>query len=57
MIIKYTQKYRDSYRLLSHADKELVKDILDLFQDDPHDPSLQNHPLKKPMSGKRSISA
>jgi len=56
MIIKYTQKYRDNYRLLSHADKELVKDILDLFQDNPHDPSLRNHPLRKPMAGQRAIS-
>jgi mRNA-degrading endonuclease YafQ of YafQ-DinJ toxin-antitoxin module len=57
MNIQYLPEFYDAFRRLSSSDKKAVKDVIDLFQDDPHDPSLHNHPLGKPMLGKRSISA
>ncbi len=57
MQIKYLPEFYDAFRKLSSSDKESVKVVIDVFQDNPHDPSLWNHPLEKPMLGKRSISA
>jgi mRNA-degrading endonuclease YafQ of YafQ-DinJ toxin-antitoxin module len=57
MQIKYLPEFYDAFRKLSSSDKESVKAVIDVFQDNPHDPSLHNHPLDKPMIGKRSISA
>ncbi len=57
MHIKYLPEFYDAFRKLSSSKKESVKATIDAFQDDPLDPSLENHALDKPMLGKRSISA
>ena len=49
MDIKFLPQFREGYKLLTYKDKELVKATLDLFYENPHDPILANHPLRKPM--------
>lgn len=57
MEIKYSQTYYQGYKLLSRSDRQLVNDTINLFYHNPQDPVLENHPLKKPMTGRRAISA
>ena len=56
MQIKYLPEFYDGFRRLSSSEKEAVKAVIDMLQDNPLDPSLQNHALDKPMIGKRSLS-
>ena len=56
MDIQYQPLFLKKFRQLSHADKKAVRDVIDYFKDHPDAPSLRNHPLEAPMSGKRSIS-
>lgn len=57
MKIVYLPKFDKNFRLLATPDKDSVVQAIDLFKNNPHDPSLRNHALEKPMTGKRSISA
>ncbi len=57
MKIDYSKKFLSEFQKLSHTDKILVRDTVDMFRENPHDPLLANHPLKKPMTGRRAISA
>jgi addiction module RelE/StbE family toxin len=56
MDLRTTKDFDKKLKNLSRDKKFLVLDILDLFQENPLDPSLRNHPLRGSMSGKRSIS-
>lgn len=57
MHIIYLPKFDGAFRRLPISGKDAVLEAIKLFKENPHDPSLHNHPLDKPMIGKRSISA
>lgn len=57
MKIVYLTPFQIAFKKLSPADKDLVLHAISLFEENPHDPILSNHALKKPMAGRRAISA
>ena len=40
MQIKYLPEFYDGFRRLSSSEKEVVKAVINMFQDNPLDPSL-----------------
>lgn len=56
MKIVYLTPFQIAFKKLSHDDKDAVLATINLFKENPHDPVLLNHALKKPMIGKRAIS-
>ncbi len=48
--------YDTMYRKLSREHKIITKDAIELFVENPHHPSLRNHPLDPPLERYRSIS-
>ncbi len=55
MIIRFTDEFRKQYR---KADKRIKKSFdkrLELFIKNPNSPQLNNHPLREPYQGQRSI--
>ena len=56
MNIEYRGTYKKMFQNLSKPEKELTRDILELFIEAPHHPSLRNHPLDPPLERYRSIS-
>lgn len=57
MRIQYSNEFYRAFRKLSLSEKDAVLETIELFSENPHDPSLHNHALEKPMFGKRAISA
>ncbi len=55
MNLRYSQNFSASLRKLEAADKTAVIHAVELFQENPFDPSLRNHALTGKMSGKRAI--
>ncbi len=56
MRVDYSSIFQKRFKWLSTQDKDAVVETIDFFKDHPDDPSLRNHLLAAPMSGKRSIS-
>ena len=56
MRVDYSPIFQKRFKWLSTQDKDAVVETIDFFKDHPDDPSLRNHLLAAPMSGKRSIS-
>ncbi len=56
MHIDYSPIFQKHFKWLSIPDKDAVLETIDFFKDYPNDPSLRNHLLEAPMTGKRSIS-
>ncbi len=56
MNVRRSKQFMASFRRLSYADKMAVNEVIETFQDNPHDPSLANHALRGSMTGKRSLS-
>jgi mRNA-degrading endonuclease RelE of RelBE toxin-antitoxin system len=56
MRLQFLSLFQERYKYLSSADKKLVKEAIILFQEDPYNIALANHPLRKPMNGKRAFS-
>ncbi|MBS9783775.1 type II toxin-antitoxin system mRNA interferase toxin, RelE/StbE family [Candidatus Gracilibacteria bacterium] len=57
MDLRTSKKFNRKFKELDSDQKDFVLDVLDFFREDPHHPSLRNHPLSGSMAGKRSISA
>jgi len=55
MRLRYSQKFAFSLRKLAAADKRMVIQAIELFQEQPFHPSLRNHALTGRLSGKRAI--
>ncbi len=56
MYIRYSKQFLSRFQRLENHDKIIVRDMIDLFREDPHSPILRNHPLEKPMYGQRAFS-
>lgn len=56
MRINYSKSFDRQFTKLSKFQKNLVKDTIDLFIDDPFNDSLRNHPLKDIWQEYRSIA-
>jgi addiction module RelE/StbE family toxin len=57
MKIRFQKSFTEQFSKLAKAQKQLVKDALELFSEDPMHDSLRNHPLKNEWSQYRSITA
>lgn len=57
MKIRFQKSFTDQFRQLSKPQKQLVKDCLELFAEDPMHESLRNHPLKDTWAKYRTITA
>jgi addiction module RelE/StbE family toxin len=57
MRIRFQKSFNNQFRPLSKYQKQLVKDILEVFGEDPYHDSLRNHPLKDEWTGYNSIAA
>jgi addiction module RelE/StbE family toxin len=55
MNLRYSQKFSASLRRLQAPEKIAVIHAVELFQENPFDPSLRNHALTGKMSGKRAL--
>ncbi len=56
MKIETKGTYDKSYANLWKSHKSLTKETIELFIENPHHPSLRNHPLDPPLERYRSIS-
>jgi len=56
MRIRFQKSFSKQFSKLSNTQKQLVKDTIELFSDNPYDDSLRNHPLKEEWKNYRSIS-
>ncbi len=57
MKIFFAKKMTKQYWKLRSEDRERVDSAIQVFRNDPFDPTLKNHALKGPMKGARAISA
>jgi addiction module RelE/StbE family toxin len=57
MKVVYRKSFTDQFTKLSKPQKQLVKDAIELFLEDPLHESLRNHSLKGGWAKYRSISA
>lgn len=55
MIIRTTKSFDKQYSRLTAKNQQRFKEKLQLFQANPFDPELRNHPLKGKHLGYRSI--
>ncbi len=56
MRILLHKNFKKSYAKFSSNQKEHIKKVLELFKENPHNPSLKNHALHGKDQGKRVIS-
>jgi|GEM_PF-3457783 len=56
MKILYISDFYVGFRLLNTFEKNMVIATIELFRENPYDESLNNHALRKPLAGRRSIS-
>ncbi|HLY56563.1 MAG TPA: type II toxin-antitoxin system mRNA interferase toxin, RelE/StbE family [Stellaceae bacterium] len=56
MNLRYSKRFEASLRKLSPDGKTTVIRALELLQENPFEPSLDNHPLAGRMTGKRAIA-
>ena len=57
MQIVFKRTFVKNYKKLSKPDRALVDRSLELFEENPLNPKLDNHPLSGRLKGKRAISA
>ncbi len=57
MRIRYQQSFIGQFSKLTKSQKQLAKDAIELFADNPMHESLRNHPLLDKWSKYRSITA
>lgn len=57
MEIKFHKRFQKQYAKLQERHKKAVDAALVVFQQDPWNPQLRNHPLKGEYEGARSIDA
>jgi addiction module RelE/StbE family toxin len=57
MQIVLKKSFVKQYQKLQKANQNKIDNTLRLFEENPHDPQLKNHPLIGKLAGKRSISA
>jgi addiction module RelE/StbE family toxin len=57
MTIFFRKGFTKSYAKLSAGEKALVKQALEVFEEDPFHPDLKNHTLKGKLAGNRAFSA
>ena len=55
MIVQFSKKFRKQYKKLRAIQKNIDERLV-LFQQDPHDPILNNHSLAGEYKGYRSIN-
>jgi len=56
MQLHFHKNFDKTFKTLSLKQKQRVKETIDLFKQNPHDPSLKNHALHGRDKDKRSIS-
>ncbi len=56
MQINYAKKFQKAFLKLDKKRRGKILEIIQVFQTNPHDQILRNHPLKGSMLGKRAIS-
>ena len=56
MIVKFSSSLNKAFSKLDKQDQDSALHTIEFFGEYPNHPSLRNHLLKAPMSGKRSIS-
>ena len=56
IVINFHKDFRKQAEKLKPGQKERLKEILRLFQDEPNHPNLYNHPLTGQWAGHRSIA-
>jgi addiction module RelE/StbE family toxin len=57
MTLQYRKSFQRQFSKLPETKKQLVRDALELFEEDPMHNSLRNHPLKDERASYRSITA
>lgn len=57
MDLRYHTNFTKAFLKLSPKMREKIKRTIEIFQDNPHNPELNNHALHGKLKGKRSISA
>lgn len=57
MTLQYRKSFQVQFSKLPETKKQLVRDALELFEEDPMHESLRNHPLKDKWVNYRSITA
>lgn len=57
MRIRYQKSFSEQFTKLSKIQKQLVKDAIEVFAEDPSNNDLRNHPLKDEWINYRSITA
>lgn len=57
MKIRFQKSFTKKFTKLTDAQKQHVKDTLEIFNEHPFNDSLRNHPLKETWAGYRSITA
>ena len=57
MLIRYHKDFEKDFSKLSKKKQDRVNHILSIFEKDPTNPVLKNHPLKGKEKGKRAIAA
>lgn len=56
MKIQYARLFEKRFKKLSPKLKEKVVQVIEKFSQNPHDKTLNNHPLKGKLEGKRALS-
>jgi mRNA-degrading endonuclease YafQ of YafQ-DinJ toxin-antitoxin module len=56
MNLRYSRQFSTSLRKPGPQDKRATRLALEVFAENPNEPSLHNHPLTAVMTGKRSFA-
>ncbi len=56
MEIHYHKKFTKAFLKIPPKIREKVKELIEVFQENPHNPELDNHALHGKQKGQRSIS-
>lgn len=57
MKIYFKKSFIKQYQKLPKSARAKIDHTLEIFEKNPHDPKLYNHPLTGKLAGKRSIAA
>jgi addiction module RelE/StbE family toxin len=56
MIIKFHKNFRRKFKKLTPKLKDKTNNAIKIFKQNPHEPILQNHPLRGKMLNQRAFS-
>lgn len=57
MQIKYHKKFNKKFYKFTPKLRKKIRNIIELFKENPHNPILKNHALKGRLKGQRAFSA